>query len=51
MTHLVGVDDTAVGGPHLLEGGVDVVVPDPPAAVLDEDSPEAQLDGVICSGG
>ena len=50
-SHLARVDNTAVRGPHLLEGGVDVVVPDPPAAVLDENSSEAQLYCVIGGGG
>ena len=47
VDHLVGVDHAAVGVPDLLEGCLYVVVSDPPATVLDQNSSEAQLDGVI----
>ena len=49
--HLAGLDHAGPLCPQPLEGSLDVVVVDAPAAVVNEDRPEAQLIGVVGSGG
>jgi len=44
--HLVGLHDTTILGPDSFKGGLDVVVPDPSAAIFDEDCAEAELQGM-----
>ena len=49
--HLAGLHHTRPLRPQLVEGRLDVVVVDAPAAVVDEDGPEAQFVCVMGSGG